>query len=172
MAVTGPRVGSSAKAETGKSSMKAARLKLRLTVPFRMSQMISRSVGSVGLYITTGLRYFKESDWDGEYDVSEGGFSQNEMGTIENNGNTDFSVINQIVARTDIWGSYFCLYIRNGPNRTMIVRLDGGSPMQLSRHPTGDNNEFSIYYRVGPRTNEREWELLRSNNKKVLVTIE
>lgn len=44
MAVTGPRVGSSAKAETGESSMKAAGAKLGLSVPFKMSQMIGKSV--------------------------------------------------------------------------------------------------------------------------------
>ncbi|AUM58373.1 tail fiber adhesin [Proteus phage phiP4-3] len=44
MAVTGPRVGSSAKAETGLASMKAAGAKLGLSVPFKMSQMIGKSV--------------------------------------------------------------------------------------------------------------------------------
>ncbi|ASZ76506.1 hypothetical protein [Proteus phage PM2] len=47
MAVTGPRVGSSAKAETGLASMKAAGAKLGLSVPFKMSQMIGKSVAGL-----------------------------------------------------------------------------------------------------------------------------
>ncbi|AKA62103.1 distal long tail fiber assembly catalyst [Proteus phage vB_PmiM_Pm5461] len=59
MAVTGPRVGSSAKKETGESSMKAAGAKLRLSTPFKMSQMIGRSVK--GLIYTLDLN--TNIDW-------------------------------------------------------------------------------------------------------------
>lgn len=44
MAVTGPMVGSSAKATTGEAWMAAAGAKLRMGTPFMMSQMIGRNV--------------------------------------------------------------------------------------------------------------------------------
>lgn len=44
MAVTGPWVGSSAKAETGERWMREAGAKLRIGTPFWMSNMIGKSV--------------------------------------------------------------------------------------------------------------------------------
>lgn len=51
MAVTGPWVGSSAKAETGEPWMAQAGAKLRLGTPFWMSNMIGRSVFNFSLTI-------------------------------------------------------------------------------------------------------------------------
>lgn len=52
MAVTGPNVGSSAKAVTGESSMIAAGAKLRLGTPFWMSNMIGRNVWNASITIS------------------------------------------------------------------------------------------------------------------------
>ncbi len=52
MAVTGPWVGSSAKATTGEAWMAQAGAKLRLSTPFWMSNMIGRNVWNARIKIT------------------------------------------------------------------------------------------------------------------------
>ncbi|UJP30166.1 hypothetical protein [Klebsiella phage Kpn6N] len=52
MAVTGPWVGSSAKATTGERWMKEAGAKLRLGTPFWMSNMIGRNVWNASITIS------------------------------------------------------------------------------------------------------------------------
>lgn len=52
MAVTGPWVGSSAKAVTGETWMAQAGAKLRLGTPFWMSNMIGRNVWNASITIS------------------------------------------------------------------------------------------------------------------------
>lgn len=67
MTVQGPKVGSSAKAETGLASMKEAGVKLGLSVPFKMSQMIGKSmgVGDINLLVLEGRSDWLKYNWWG-----------------------------------------------------------------------------------------------------------
>lgn len=78
MAVQGPKVGSSAKAETGKSSMKEAGAVLGLGTPFKMSQMIGRGGSSTLIFRNSSTTIIE----NGAYNYYDGWDTTIPIGTL------------------------------------------------------------------------------------------
>ncbi|HDY9092077.1 TPA: hypothetical protein RRI82_004535 [Klebsiella pneumoniae] len=128
MAVTGPNVGSSAKAVTGESSMIAAGAKLRLGTPFWMSSMIGKSV----FHLIFRINYATGSS--GDPSRYRGFFKRGLAVRVGDSANQPTlnafpgGDVGSLVAITNIKGDPYCLSIWNGQDRRVkvsIFRSDG-----------------------------------------------
>ncbi|QPB08776.1 tail fiber receptor binding protein [Klebsiella phage Metamorpho] len=146
MAVTGPWVGSSAKAETGQAWMKQAGEVLRMSTPFWMSNMIGRSkwhftfVPQERWYNNTRWRgvWRKGADTGVWYNISDsaytivGDYNGKQIGTI--------GAVGDVIS-----GSNLTIY--DGPNRNvriLFTRVDNNQQWTF-------NFNISSYMRDGFR---------------------
>ncbi|EPS9111452.1 hypothetical protein ACVURN_004500 [Klebsiella pneumoniae] len=128
MAVTGPWVGSSAKAETGEAWMAQAGAKLRIGTPFWMSNMIGKSV----FHLIFRINYAQGSS--GDPSRYRGFFKRGLAVKIGDSANQPTlnafpgGEVGSLVAITNIKGDPYCLSIWNGQDRRVkvsIFRSDG-----------------------------------------------
>lgn len=128
MAVTGPWVGSSAKAETGEAWMVQAGAKLRIGTPFWMSNMIGQSV----FHLIFRINYAQGSS--GDPSRYRGFFKKGLSVNIGDSANQPTlnafpgGEVGSLVAITNIKGDPYCLSIWQGQDRRVkvsIFRSDG-----------------------------------------------
>lgn len=138
MAVTGPWVGSSAKAETGEPWMAQAGAKLRLGTPFWMSNMIGRSVFNFSL--TVQYRNWNNIYYRGSWQV--GGWNWSPKPTTQNTvqGNFEGKEVTLFVSVSGQGGVNYwngdpqgtTLGIRNGDAINLRVMMSDGTTFDFT----------------------------------------
>lgn len=149
MAVTGPWVGGSAKAETGERWMKEAGAKLRLGIPFMMSDMIGRSVFNFSLtvqYRNWNNTYYRGSWQVGGWNWSPKPTSQNTVqGNFEGKEVTLFVSVSGQGGRNYWEGEGTTLGIRNGDPINLRVTMSDGTGFNFTPGKMdGDTRNYQI----------------------------
>lgn len=158
MAVTGPWVGSSAKAETGEAWMAQAGAKLRIGTPFWMSNMIGQSVW----HLIFRINYYNQSGNPAQY---RGFFSVGLHGGPPNSPNqptlnvSPVGIVGTLTSVTNIKGEPFGLTIYNGQDRRI----------KISIFNSAGGDQYDVYYSSSGSQVTDNWRRYRCENNDGLA---